>query len=155
VTGRSPDGSGSRPTGRAAAGVSPAPASIPNAADLARWHEQYGSCDGFGPLRTCSACTGILGSNADYPLITNGRIDEATAADAIGDFLLEKAERAAQGAMSCCDSPAAVADYMRAALIMDFPGNPWRHGDELAHRALALEGRDKNGWPTQSERTGA
>jgi hypothetical protein len=34
MAGRSPDGSGSRPTGRATDGVSPVPASIPNASDL-------------------------------------------------------------------------------------------------------------------------
>jgi hypothetical protein len=36
MAGRSPDGSGSRPSGRAADGVSPVPASIPNALDKLR-----------------------------------------------------------------------------------------------------------------------
>jgi hypothetical protein len=60
-------------------------------------------------------------------------IDPEEAANIIGDFLIEKAEASALEAMGCCDSPAAVSDYMRRALIIDFPGNPWRH-QKLARR---------------------
>lgn len=43
--------------------VSAETASIPSAAELAAYHEHYGPCDGFGPLWTCSACTGIRASH--------------------------------------------------------------------------------------------
>jgi hypothetical protein len=150
VTGVTPSGSGLRPCGAEPAAQSQAEPLVPNAAELAALHERYGPCDGFGPLWTCSACTGILGGEVGYRTIFAGEVSDEEAANILGDFLLEKAERAALEAMGCCDSPAAVADYMRRALLLDFPGQPWRHGDDLFHQALAAAGLDKFGSPAAS-----
>lgn len=105
-------------------------------------HDWYGGCDGFGPLWTCSECTGIIarddGTFFDSRAQSDIGPDEAAAR--VGDFLLVEAERAALEAMGCCAEPIDVADYVWRRLIFSFPGNPWRH-EKVARSAQAIEAR--------------
>lgn len=107
--------------------------------DPAATHPDYGPCDGFGPLWTCSQCTGLFQSNDGAFFDLEGKNLTATeAANLMGDYLLERAEMAAAAAYGCSDSPAAVADFVREALLIAFPGEPWREA-ELFERIIAGE----------------
>jgi hypothetical protein len=101
-------------------------------------HPQYGSCDGFGPLWTCSQCTGVIackdGTFSDAWEARDLSADDAAAR--IGDFLLNRAEMVATAAWGCSDSPAQMADFVRRSLWFDMPGNPWRN-EQYAKNILA------------------
>lgn len=91
-------------------------------------HPAYGPCDAFGPLWTCSACTGVIGrrDGSFVAAATGLEIASDDAAAMVGDWLLSRAEMAAVAAWGCCTKPAQIADFVRAELVFDMPGNPWR-----------------------------
>ena len=101
-------------------------------------HPAYGPCDGFGPMWMCSQCTGLVGrDNGTYcDTFTGHDVPREVAQNRIGDFLMERIEMAAVAGWGCCDSPAEYEGFMRRALWMDLPGDPWRN-EQFAVQGIA------------------
>lgn len=91
-------------------------------------HDDYGPCDGFGPMWTCSQCTRVIAcDDGSFSAVEGGKLTLEEASARVGDYLLWRAELAATAAFGCCDNPADIADFVRRSLIMPLPGQPWRH----------------------------
>lgn len=110
-------------------------------------HPWYGGCDGFGPLWMCSECTGLIGvcDGTFKDARTGETVEPDVAAGRIGDFLMERIEAAVVAGWGCSDTPQRLEGFMRRALWMDLPGNPWRNERRAAQAMSALEGQDPQG----------
>lgn len=107
-------------------------------------HPAYGPCDGFGPLWTCSECTGIIARHDGTYVAThtNEEIDADRASDMLGDFLLDKAELAAVAGWGCCDNPEDFARFVRDTLTEFFPGRPYRAAPDAPTKAAPQLGAE-------------